>query len=115
MKNLGKHALEWLLCFTALVSLTGCGLQITIDIAPTATPMVLPTRTPATNEEMSIATAISSATPTGRYECHRNARGDCPDNTHCDGECYQPPTASPPPVPSGACRMSIKALTLRFA
>ena len=64
MKNPGKHALALLLCFTALVSLTGCGLQITIDIAPTATPLALPTSTPATVEETPTALATASAPPT---------------------------------------------------
>ena len=64
MKNLGKCALALLLCFTALGSLTGCGLQITIDVAPTATPLALPTSTPATVKETPTALATASAPPT---------------------------------------------------
>lgn len=63
MKNLRKCAL--VLCLTALFSLTGCGLQITIDVAPTATPLELPTSTPATVEETPTAPATASAPPTG--------------------------------------------------
>ena len=63
MKNLRKRAL--VLCLTALFFLTGCGLQITIDVAPTATPLALPTSTPATVEETPTAPATASAPPTG--------------------------------------------------
>ena len=63
MKKPEKRILA-LLCLAALVSLTGCGMQITIDVAPTATPLALPTSTPATNEETPGATAIASAVPT---------------------------------------------------
>ena len=62
MKNLRKCAL--VLCLTALFSLTGCGLQITIDVAPTATPLALPTSTPATVKETPTALATASAPPT---------------------------------------------------
>ena len=62
MKNLRKCAL--VLCLTALFSLTGCGLQITIDIAPAATPMALPTSTPAAAEETPTAPATASVPPT---------------------------------------------------
>lgn len=64
MKNLRKRALALVLCLTALFSLTGCGLQITIDVAPTATPLALPTSTPATVEETPTALATASAPPT---------------------------------------------------
>ena len=62
MKNLRKRAL--VLCLAALFFLTGCGLQITIDVAPTATPLALPTSTPATVEETPTALATASAPPT---------------------------------------------------
>ena len=62
MKNLRKCAL--VLCLTALFFLTGCGLQITIDVAPTATPLALPTSTPATVKETPTALATASAPPT---------------------------------------------------
>lgn len=64
MKNLRKRALALVLCLTALFSLTGCGLQITIDVAPTATPLALPTSTPATVKETPTALATASAPPT---------------------------------------------------
>ncbi len=64
MPSAGKRALALLLCFIALGSLTGCGLQITIEIAPTATPMVLPTSTPAAAEETPTAPATASVPPT---------------------------------------------------
>ena len=64
MKNLRKRALALVLCLTALFFLAGCGLQITIDVAPTATPLALPTSTPATVEETPTALATASAPPT---------------------------------------------------
>ena len=64
MKDLRKRALA-LLCLTALAALTGCGLQITIDVAPTATPLALPTSTPAAAEETPTAPATALAPPTG--------------------------------------------------
>lgn len=63
MNNLRKCAL--VLCLTALFFLTGCGLQITIDVAPTATPLALPTSTSAATEETPTAPATASAPPTG--------------------------------------------------
>ena len=64
MKNLRKRALALVLCLTALFSLTGCGLQITIDVAPTATPLALPTSTSAATEETPTAPATALVPPT---------------------------------------------------
>ena len=104
MKNLGKYALALLLCFTALVSLTGCGLQITIDIAPTATPTVLPTSTSATNEETSGATASASAVSTATSPVDRNITvtpaATASTTPTAAASATQPPTASPTPVPT---------------
>ena len=104
MKNPGKHALALLLCFTALVSLTGCGLQITIDVAPTATPLALPTSTPSGNEETSGATAIASAVPTAISPVDTNIivtpAATASTTPTAAASATQPPTASPTPVPT---------------
>lgn len=103
MKNLGKCALALLLCFTALVSLTGCGLQITIDIAPTATPMALPTSTPAAAEETPTAPATASAPPTSTAAVDpipATPVPTVPATPTAAASATQPPTASPTPVPT---------------
>ena len=104
MPSAGKRALALLLCLTALVSLTGCGLQITIDIAPTATPTVLPTSTPAGNEETSGATAIASAVSTATSPVDTNIivtpAATASTTPTAAASATQPPTASPPPAPT---------------
>lgn len=100
MKNLRKRALALVLCLTALFSLTGCGLQITIDVAPTATPLALPTSTPAGNEETPGATAIASAVPTATSPVDTNITvtpaATASTTPTAAASATQPPTASPP-------------------
>ena len=104
MPSAGKRALALLLCFIALGSLTGCGLQITIDIAPTATPTVLPTSTPSGNEETSGATAIASAVSTATSPVDTNITvtpaATASTTPTAAASATQPPTASPTPVPT---------------
>ena len=104
MPSAGKRALALLLCFIALGSLTGCGLQITIDIAPAATPTVLPTSTPSGNEETSGATAIASAVPTATSPVDTNITvtpaATASTTPTAAASATQPPTASPPPAPT---------------
>lgn len=104
MKNLRKRALALVLCLTALFSLTGCGLQITIDVAPTATPLALPTSTPAGNEETPGATAIASAVSTATSPVDTNITvtpaATASTTPTAAASATQPPTASPSPAPT---------------
>lgn len=99
MKNLRKCAL--VLCLTALFFLTGCGLQITIDVAPTATPLALPTSTPATVEETPTALATASAPPTSTAAVDPIPATPAPTTPATPTAATTAPTATPvPSVPS---------------
>lgn len=96
MKNLRKCAL--VLCLTALFFLTGCGLQITIDVAPTATPLALPTSTPAAAEETPTAPATASAPPTGTAAADPIPATPAPTAPATPAAATTAPTATPAPT-----------------
>ena len=96
MKNLRKCAL--VLCLTALFFLTGCGLQITIDVAPTATPLALPTSTPATVEETPTALATASAPPTSTAAADPIPATPAPTAPATPTAATTAPTATPAPT-----------------
>lgn len=99
MKNLRKCAL--VLCLTALFFLTGCGLQITIDVAPTATPLALPTSTPAAAEETPTAPATALVPPTGTAAADPIPATPAPTAPATPAAATTAPTATPvPSVPS---------------
>ena len=96
MKNLRKCAL--VLCLTALFFLTGCGLQITIDVAPTATPLALPTSTSAATEETPTAPATASAPPTGTAAADPIPATPAPTTPATPTAATTAPTATPAPT-----------------
>lgn len=96
MKNLRKCAL--VLYLTALFFLTGCGLQITIDVAPTATPLALPTSTSAATEETPTAPATASAPPTGTAAADPIPATPAPTTPATPTAATTAPTATPAPT-----------------
>lgn len=100
MKNLRKCAL--VLCLTALFFLTGCGLQITIDVAPTATPLALPTSTPAAAEETPTAPATALVPPTGTAAADPIPATPAPTAPATPAAATTAPTETPAPTISPA-------------
>ena len=98
MKNLRKRALALVLCLAALFFLAGCGLQITIDVAPTATPLALPTSTPATVEETPTALATASAPPTSTAAVDPIPATPAPTTPATPTAATTAPTATPAPT-----------------
>lgn len=98
MKNLRKRALALVLCLTALFFLAGCDLQITIDVAPTATPLALPTSTPATVEETPTALATASAPPTSTAAVDPIPATPAPTAPATPTAATTAPTATPAPT-----------------
>lgn len=98
MKNLRKRALALVLCLAALFFLTGCGLQITIDVAPTATPLALPTSTPAAAEETPTAPATALVPPTGTAAADPIPATPAPTAPATPAAATTVPTATPAPT-----------------